>query len=87
MSQEGWERAMPRVGNRGTSLIRKQTPYDPKVGLCLGPYDSPSGGAVSYERGAPHHAEGWVPTFGWVLTFDLEPQTLSPTPQTLKPLL
>jgi hypothetical protein len=27
-------------------------PWDPTVGLCLGPYGGPRG-AVSYERGAP----------------------------------
>ena len=30
-------------------------PRDPTVGLCLGPYDAPRGGAVSYERTVWHH--------------------------------
>ena len=29
------------------------TPYDPTVGLFLGPYCGPGGGAVSCERGTP----------------------------------
>ena len=42
---------------RGTSLIRKNAPpYDPTVGLCLGPYGGPRGVAVSYKRGTP---VGW----------------------------
>ena len=28
-------------------------PWDPTVGLCLGPYGDPDEGAVSYERGTP----------------------------------
>ena len=28
-------------------------PQDPAVGLCLGPFGGPRGGAVSYERGTP----------------------------------
>ena len=31
-------------------------PYDPTVGLCLGPYGVPRGVGVSYERGTP---VGW----------------------------
>ena len=41
------------VPYRGTSLIRKATPEDPILGLRLGPYGGPMGGAVSYERGTP----------------------------------
>ena len=26
-------------------------PYDPTVGLCLGPYCGPRGGAICYEQG------------------------------------
>jgi hypothetical protein len=33
----------------GTSLIRNRT----ALGLCLGPYGGPGGGAVSYELGTP----------------------------------
>jgi hypothetical protein len=29
---------------RGTSLIRNSPPWDPKVGICLGPYGGPAGG-------------------------------------------
>ena len=32
---------------RGASLIRTRTPYDPTVGICLGPYESPVGGEFS----------------------------------------
>ena len=35
-------------GYRGTSLL-VAPPKDPTVGLCVGPYYSPGGGAVSYE--------------------------------------
>ena len=42
-----------RRAYRGTSLVRKPLPLRPSVGLCLGPYGDPRGGAVSYERGTP----------------------------------
>ena len=36
------------------SLIRKDTPQDPAVGICIGPYGGPrGGGAVSDVRGTP----------------------------------
>ena len=38
---------------RGTSLIRTASSLDPTVGLCLGPYGGPRGGAISYKRGTP----------------------------------
>jgi hypothetical protein len=47
---------MSRQGHtmyRGTSLIRSCAPQDPSVGLYLGPYSGPGGGAVSYERDIP----------------------------------
>ena len=47
---------------RGTSLIINSAPLHPTVGLCLGPYGGPRGGAVSYERGTPvpgHLAVPW----------------------------
>ena len=28
-------------------------PYDPTIGLYLGPYGGPRGGALSYDRGTP----------------------------------
>ena len=31
---------------RGTSLIRHRPPYEPAVGLCLGPYGGPGEEAV-----------------------------------------
>jgi len=31
------------------------TPWDLTVGLWLGPYGGPRGGAVSFERGTPKH--------------------------------
>ena len=37
---------------RGISSIRNAPPKEPAVGLFLGPYGSPKGWAVSYERGA-----------------------------------
>ena len=38
----------------GTGVPRSHAiPLEPTVGLCLGPYGSLRGGAVSYERGAP----------------------------------
>ena len=30
--------------DRGTSLIRSSAPWDPTIGLCLGPYGDPRGG-------------------------------------------
>ena len=32
---------------------KKTPPEDPDVGLCLGPYGEPGGGAVSYAQGTP----------------------------------
>ena len=32
---------------------KQRPPWDPTVGLCLGPYGGPRWGAVSYERGTP----------------------------------
>ena len=38
----------------GTSLIRNRPPpYDSTVGLCLGPYGGPGGGAFSDKQGTP----------------------------------
>ena len=45
---------------RGTSLTRKHLPVGPTVGLFLGPYDSPGGGAFSYERGTPVESQDWA---------------------------
>jgi hypothetical protein len=38
---------------RGTSLARNRPPYEPTVGLCLGPDGGPIGVAVSFELGTP----------------------------------
>ena len=39
---------------KGTSLMRKRRPLeDPTVGICVGPYGDPRGGAISDERGIP----------------------------------
>ena len=45
----------PSHGNMQGYLAHKKQrpPKDPTVDLCLGPYQSPGGGAVSYERGTP----------------------------------
>ena len=32
---------------------RQPLPWDPTVGLCVGPYGGPNEVGVSYERGAP----------------------------------
>jgi len=42
-------------------------PEDPTVGLCLGAYGGPRGGAFSYERGTPsidHIARPWKHRLG-----------------------
>ena len=41
---------------RGTPVQETASPYDPAVGLCLGPYGVPRGVGVSYERGTPGRA-------------------------------
>ena len=40
-------------------------PWDPTVGLCLGPYGGPKDGDFSYERGSP--VKPWGPTVGLYL--------------------
>ena len=37
-----------------------EVPLDSTVGLGLGPYDSPRGGACSYGRGTPVGHTGWT---------------------------
>jgi hypothetical protein len=51
-------RARPRLGPPTvfTGVPRPSenaTPWDPTVGVCLGPYGPPGGVALSYERGTP----------------------------------
>ena len=43
----------PRTLSTGVFCSYENTfPQDPQVGICLGPYDSPRGGASSHEQGA-----------------------------------
>jgi hypothetical protein len=53
--------AAPSMVADATGVPRSQEtapPWDPQVGLCLGPYGGPrKRGAFSYERGTP--ARGW----------------------------
>ncbi|KAJ1478951.1 hypothetical protein T484DRAFT_2910247 [Baffinella frigidus] len=37
----------------GPRSVESASPWDPTVGLCLGPYGGPRGGVVSHERGTP----------------------------------
>ena len=53
---------------KGTVLIKTAPPQDPTVGLCLGPYGGPRGGAVYYDRGtfvSTLERVRFVPSGGW----------------------
>ena len=44
---------------RGTSLIRKASSQKPAVGLCIGPYDGPRGGARSTVVATSNGGKKW----------------------------